>query len=44
MKKYILPSLKLTLVFLIICSLIYPLLVAAIGRFTPGKGKGKRYQ
>jgi K+-transporting ATPase ATPase C chain len=40
MKKYILPSLKLTLVFLIICSLLYPLLVAAIGRFTPGKGKG----
>ena len=40
MKKYILPSLKLTLVLLIICSLLYPLLVAAIGRFTPGKGKG----
>jgi K+-transporting ATPase ATPase C chain len=40
MKKYILPSLKLTLVLLILCSLLYPLLVAAIGRFTPGKGKG----
>ncbi len=40
MKKYILPSLKLTLVLLIICSLIYPLLVAAIGQFSPGKGKG----
>ena len=31
MKKYILPSLKLTLVFLVICSLLYPLLIAAIG-------------
>jgi K+-transporting ATPase ATPase C chain len=40
MKKYILPSLKLTLVLLIICSLIYPLLVAAIGHFSPGNGKG----
>src|SRR5450631_3286732 len=40
MKKYILPSLKLTLVLLIICSLLYPVLVAAIGHFTPGKGKG----
>jgi potassium-transporting ATPase KdpC subunit len=40
MKKYILPSLKLTLVLLIICSVLYPLLVAAFGRFSPGKGKG----
>ena len=40
MKKYILPSLKLTIVLLIICSLLYPLLVAAIGHFSPGKGKG----
>jgi K+-transporting ATPase ATPase C chain len=40
MKKYILPSLKMTLVLLIICSVIYPLLVAAIGHFSPGKGKG----
>jgi len=40
MKKYILPSLKLTAVLLIICSVLYPLLVAAIGRFSPGKGKG----
>src|SRR5579863_9057691 len=40
MKKYILPSLKLTAVLLIICSVLYPLLVAAIGRFSPGRGKG----
>src|ERR1022692_4618362 len=40
MKKYILPSLKLTVVLLILCSILYPLLVAAIGRFSAGKGKG----
>lgn len=41
MKKYILPSLKLTLVLLVICSLIYPLLIAAIGRMSPGQGRGQ---
>src|ERR1700733_14968407 len=40
MKKYLLPSLKLSLVFIIICSVLYPLLIAALGRFTPGAGKG----
>jgi len=40
MKKYILPSLKLTAVLLILCSVLYPLLVAVIGRFSPGNGKG----
>jgi K+-transporting ATPase ATPase C chain len=41
MKEYLMPSLKLTLVMLIICSVIYPLLIAAIGRFTPGGGDGE---
>ena len=41
MKKYILPALKLTLVFIILCSVIYPLLVAGIGRLTVGGGKGE---
>jgi len=41
MKKYILPSIKMTLVLLIICSLLYPLLIAAIGKLTPGNGKGE---
>jgi K+-transporting ATPase ATPase C chain len=40
MKKYILPSIKLTVVLLIICSVLYPLLVAAFGHFSPGNGKG----
>ena len=35
MKKYILPSVKLTLVMLILCSVIYPLFISAVGKFTP---------
>ncbi len=41
MKKYLLISIKLTLVFLIICSVIYPLLIAAVGKLTPGNGDGE---
>jgi potassium-transporting ATPase KdpC subunit len=44
MKKYILPSLKITLVFLIICSILYPLLIAAVGWLTPGRGRGETVQ
>jgi len=41
MKKNLLISLKLTLVMLLLCSVLYPLLIAAIGKATPGGGKGK---
>ena len=41
MKKNLLISLKLTLVMLIICAVLYPLLIAGIGKATPGGGKGK---
>src|SRR5258708_4794608 len=41
MKKYILPSLKLTGVFIVLCSVLYPLFLAAVGRLTPGKGAGE---
>ena len=41
MKRYLWPSIKLTLVLLVICSGIYPLLVAAVGKLTPGKGDGE---
>ena len=41
MKKYLLPSLKLTVALLIICSLIYPLIIAGIGKLTPGNGDGE---
>jgi K+-transporting ATPase ATPase C chain len=41
MKKYVWPSVKLTLVFIIICSVLYPLLIAGIAKFAPGGGKGE---
>ena len=41
MKKYILPSLKLTVVFIILLAVLYPLLIAAVAKFTPGNGKGE---
>src|SRR4029079_3874332 len=41
MKKNLLISLKLTLIMLILCSVLFPLLIAAIGKATPGGGKGK---
>jgi len=41
MKKYLLPSLKLTLVLLVICSVVYPLFIAAVGKLTPGGGDGE---
>lgn len=41
MKKYVWPSLKLTLVFIIICSVLYPLLIAAVAKLAPGGGKGE---
>lgn len=42
MKQYVLPSIKLTLVLLIVCSVIYPLLIAAVGKATPGNGDGEK--
>jgi K+-transporting ATPase ATPase C chain len=41
MKKYLMPSLKLTLVFVVVCGGLYPLLIAAVGKATPGGGKGE---
>ena len=41
MKKYILPSIKMTLVLTVLCSLLYPLLIAAVGRLAPGGGNGE---
>jgi len=40
MKKYVWPSLKLTLVFIILCSVLYPLLIAGVAKLAPGAGKG----
>ena len=41
MKKYIWPSLKITVVFIILCSLLYPLLIGGIAKLAPGGGKGE---
>jgi K+-transporting ATPase ATPase C chain len=41
MKKNLLISLKLTLIMLILCSVLYPLLIAGIGKAAPGGGKGE---
>jgi K+-transporting ATPase ATPase C chain len=40
MKKYLLPSLKLTLVLIVICSVLYPLFIAAVAKLGPNGGKG----
>ena len=41
MKKNLLISLKLTGVMIILCAVLYPLLIAGIGKATPGGGKGE---
>lgn len=41
MKKYLLPSLKLTLVMIILCSVLFPLLIAGIAKLAPGGGGGE---
>jgi len=40
MKKQLLPALRLTLVLLVVCAGIYPLLVWAAAQFAPGRGEG----
>lgn len=40
MKNYLLPSLKLTAILIILCSGIYPLLIALIAKASPGGGNG----
>jgi len=41
MKRNLLISLKLTLVMIILCAVLYPLLIAGVGKLAPGGGKGK---
>ena len=40
MKTYLLPALKISVILLILLSGIYPLAIAAIGKFAPGGGDG----
>jgi potassium-transporting ATPase KdpC subunit len=41
MKKYVWPSVKLTLVFIILCAVLYPLFIMLVGKLAPGGGKGE---
>jgi len=41
MKKNLLISVRLTIVILLLCAVLFPLLIAAIGKAAPGGGKGK---
>jgi K+-transporting ATPase ATPase C chain len=41
MKTYLLPSLKITVILLVLLSGVYPLIIAGIGKFTPGNGDGE---
>ena len=41
MKKYVWPSVKLTFVLIVLCSVLYPLLIAGVAKLAPGAGKGE---
>ncbi|SHN25874.1 K(+)-transporting ATPase subunit C [Chitinophaga sp. CF418] len=41
MKKYIWPSIKLTLFMVLVLAVLYPALIAAVSKAAPGQGKGK---
>jgi K+-transporting ATPase ATPase C chain len=41
MKKYLWPSVKLTIVFIILCAVLYPLFIALVAKLAPGHGKGE---
>lgn len=41
MKSYLLPSIKITIILLVLLSGLYPLIIAGIGKFTPGHGDGE---
>lgn len=41
MKKNLSISLRLTLVMIVLCAVVYPLVIAAVGKLTPGGGKGQ---
>ncbi|WP_343693707.1 potassium-transporting ATPase subunit KdpC [Chitinophaga sp.] len=41
MKKYLLPSIKLTLILILLLGVAYPLLIAGVAHFASGQGKGR---
>lgn len=42
MKKYMWPSIKLTLFMVLVLAVLYPVLIAAVSKTAPGQGKGRR--
>ncbi|RZK88897.1 MAG: potassium-transporting ATPase subunit C, partial [Pedobacter sp.] len=42
MKKYILPSIRLTMVFTVILCIIYPLFISFAAKLSKGKGSGEK--
>lgn len=41
MKKYLLPAIRLTVVLTVLLCVIYPVLIAAVGKLANGKGNGE---
>lgn len=41
MKKYLWPSIKLTIVLIILCAVLYPMFIALVAKLAPGAGKGE---
>jgi K+-transporting ATPase ATPase C chain len=41
MKNYLLPSLKISAILLVLLCGLYPLVIAGVGKFTPGHGDGE---
>src|ERR1700743_2863017 len=44
MKTYLLPSIKLTVILLVLLAGLYPLAIAGVGKLTPGHGDGETIQ
>lgn len=42
MKKYIIPALRLTIVMIVLLAVIYPILIAMMGKMAPGAGTGEK--
>lgn len=41
MKKYLLPSLKMTLIMIVLLAILYPVAIAMVSKLAPGQGKGQ---
>lgn len=41
MKKYLLPSLKMTIIMILLLAVLYPIFIAMVSKVAPGGGKGR---